>query len=202
MIQQSQIFSDRLTDASGHDGFKKFYGFINNLTKYNFFVFAMLIIVIAIIEIIFVIAGQGLDAPIKAFTQTADWTFSKQIPPPPVEYTGHYLCTVAAGGHERVVRPLRLGSRNGATIVVNRQLCIANAFEEVIREKLPAFHKRVRYAYDKYGYPVSNLITTPLKADVIYFIMKPLEWCFLLFLYLVDVRPEQRIKNQYILKER
>ena len=59
----------------------------------------------------------------------------------------------------------------------------------------------VRYIYDTYGYPVSNLITSPLRADLIYIMMKPLEWIFLFVLYLLDLRPEQRIRNQYILQD-
>ena len=198
MTQQIEIFKNRTAEIEEHKGFKKFYEMMNNLSKYTIFVFVILFFIIAIIEIIFVIAGQGLDAPIKAFTDTADWTFSKQIPPPPLEYDGHYLCTVAAGGHKRVVKPLRFGTRRGETIIVNRQLCIANAFEEVLQERLPLFHKKVRYAYDTYGYPLSKLITNPRKADFIYFVMKPLEWFFLFTLYMVDLRPEQRINNQYI----
>lgn len=50
-----------------------------------------------ILEILLILFGQGADGFVKAFTMTADWTFSTQIPPP-IEYEGHYLCTVAAGG--------------------------------------------------------------------------------------------------------
>ena len=153
--------------------------------------------IVAIMEIIAVLIGQGLDAPIKAFTDTADWTFSQQIPPPPKEYEGHYLCTVAAGGHRKVVKPIRFGRRRGAVIVVNRQLCIANAFEESIAEKFPRFHKWIRHIYDTYGYPLSNIITTKARADVTYILMKPLEWIFLIYLYLTDSRPEIRINRQY-----
>lgn len=197
MKQQVEIYRSRMTELENRKGFKKFYEKIDNLTKYKFFVFVTFFFVIAVIEIIFILAGHGADAPIKAFTDTADWTFSKQTPPPPIDYDGHYLCTVAAGGHRNIVKPLRLGKRRGETIVVNRQLCIANAFEEVIQEKFPLFHKKIRYIYDTYGYPISRLITNPLRADFVYFIMKPLEWCFLLFLYMADLRPELRIKQQY-----
>lgn len=38
----------------------------------------------------------------------------------------------------------------------------------------------------------------PIKADIVYILMKPLEWCFLIFLYLFDTRPERRIANQYL----
>ncbi len=34
-------------------------------------------------------------------------------------------------------------------------------------------------------------------ADLIYFLMKPLEWLFLIVLYLVDANPENRIALQY-----
>lgn len=74
------------------------------------------------IYIILLLLGQGPIGFIKTFTQTADWTFSKQIPPPPIEYQGHYLCTVSAGGHRRIVRPERYGARLGEVIIVNRQL--------------------------------------------------------------------------------
>lgn len=170
---------------------------IKKISQYNILIFACLFLYIAVLEIIFILTGQGADAVIKAFTDTADWTFSQQIPPPPKEYKGHYLCTVAAGGHQKVVKPLRLGTRHGATIVVNRQLCIANAFEDYIHEKLPRFHRLIRGAYDKYGYPVSKHITTPRRADTVYILMKPLERAFLIFLYLFDTKPEQRISRQY-----
>lgn len=172
------------------------------VSGYSGVVFVVFLVLIAILEIIFVFVGQGMDVPIKAFTDTADWSFSKQTPPPPVEYDGHYLCTVAAGGHKKVVKPLRLGTRRGDTIVVNRQLCIANAFEDYIQEKLPGFHRVIRGLYDRYGYPVSKHITTPLRADVVYFVMKPLEWIFLVFLYMFDVRPEKRINRMYLYQGR
>lgn len=36
---------------------------------------------------------------------------------------------------------------------------------------------------------------------MIYFVMKPLECFFLVVLNMVDSRPEQRISNQYVLRE-
>lgn len=197
MKEEVDIFKGRLSDNEDHKGFGAFYNKIDSLSKYSIFIFVVLFFVIAVLEVIFVLSGQGLDAPIKAFTDTADWTFSKQVPPPPTDYNGHYLCTVAAGGHRKVVKPIRLGTRRNETIVVNRQLCIANAFEELIQERMPRFHRRIRNMYDTYGYPLSKKITTPLKADFIYVMMKPLEWMFLLFLYTFDLRPEQRIAKQY-----
>lgn len=204
MAGQLKIFDtmrEENNDANTKKLPKGLYKIINNMSQYSLLVFICLFALIAILEIIFIITGQSFDAPVKAFTDTADWTFSQQIPPPPMEYSGHYLCTVAAGGHKKVVKPQRFGLRRGAIIIVNRQLCIANAFEDYIQEKTPRFHRFIRHCYDKYGYPISQFINTPLKADIVYFIMKPLEWIFLIFLYLFDTRPEKRIKNQYVLKQ-
>ena len=91
-----------------------------------------------------------------------------------------------------------MGIRKGEKIVVNRQLCVANAFEDLIYEKTPRFHHFVRHVYDKYGFPLSKYITTPIKADITYILMKPLEWIFLITLYLFDKKPENRIATQYI----
>jgi hypothetical protein len=201
MKEEAEVFKDRLSSEGEHKNFSRIYNVINNLSKYSIFIFIVFFFVIALLEILFVLLGQGLDAPFKAFTDTADWTFSKQTPPPPLEYDGHYLCTVAAGGHKKVVKPLRLGTRRKETIVVNRQLCIANAFEELIQERMPRFHRWIRHTYDTYGYPLSKKITTPTRADFIYIMMKPLEWMFLIVLYTFDLRPEQRIARQYTYKE-
>lgn len=173
------------------------YSKIDSIYKYSGLVFICLLILVALMEIVFILIGQGADGPIKAFTDTADWKFSQQTPPPPMEYEGHYLCTVAAVGHSKVVKPLRYGMRRGQRIIVNRQLCIANAFEDYIQDKFPKFHRYIRGVYDKYGYPISKHITTKTRADVVYLLMKPLEWLFVGFLYLMDAKPEERIRKQY-----
>lgn len=170
---------------------------MSKISTMTLFSFALIFPVAAVLEILSLIFGQGADGFIKAFTMTADWTFSTQIPPPPIEWNGHYLCTVAAGGHKKVVKPLRYGKRIGHYIVVNRQLMVANAFEDLIAEKMPKFHKVVRGFYNRYGYPVSRHITTPLRADIVYILMKPLEYIFVSVLYLFDSQPENRIAVQY-----
>ena len=144
--------------------------------------------------------GQKPDSVIEAFTKTSDWVLSKEIAPPPVEMDAHYLCTVSLQGHRKLVKPIRYGIRRGNRIVVNRQLCVANAFEQLLEEKTPVFHRKVRNFYDKYGYPVSKWITNPWSADVVYILMKPLEWIFVSVLYLFDERPENRICRQYLPK--
>lgn len=77
-----------------------------------------------------VLLGQGPHALIRAFTDTSDWTLSQQTSPPNVYYDEHYLFTVAAGGHHKLVKPLRSGIRHGRRKVVNRQLLVANAWNK------------------------------------------------------------------------
>lgn len=153
---------------------------------------------LAFVVLILMLFGQQPDSMIKAWTNTADWAFSQKIPPQNLIIDEHYLCTVAAGGHEKVVKPQRMGIRHGHPVVVNRQLCIANAFEQVLEEKTPRFHRFLRRNYDRYGYPFAKHIKKKWAMDLIYYLMKPLEWIFLLVLYLVDRKPENRIAMQYI----
>lgn len=154
--------------------------------------------ILIILLCILVLFGQRPDEAIKAFLETSDWTLSTKISPPPVTNDGHYLCTVSLKGHKKLVKPTRIGIRRGEKIIVNRQLCIANAFEDLIKERTPKFHHFVRYIYDKYGFPLSKHINNTWQADITYILMKPLEWIFLIVLYLFDKNPENRIATQYI----
>lgn len=146
---------------------------------------------------VLILFGQRPDAVIKAFVETSDWNLSQRVAPQNIYYDEHYLCTVAAGGHEKIVKPKRLGVRHGHQVIVNRQLCVANAFEQVLEERAPGFHRAVRHFYDTYGFPVANMIHSKYTADAVYFLMKPLEWIFLIVLYLTDANPENRIAIQY-----
>ena len=158
------------------------------------FMFPLLGIIIGIL----LLFGQAPDSFIRAWTETADWTLSLKEAPQNIYYDEHYLCTVAAGGHRKVVKPIRKGIRHGHKVIVNRQLCIANAFEQILEEKTPCFHKLVRGIYDRYGFPFARLIKSKWIADIIYILMKPLEWIFLAVIYMSDVHPENRIATQYM----
>ena len=161
--------------------------------------FILMIPCIGILIMVLTLFGQTPDAIIQAWTQTSEWNLSHQVSPQNIYQDEHYLCTVAAGGHRKIVKPKRMGVRHGHKVIVNRQLCVANAFEQVLEEKLPSFHRGIRHVYDTYGYPVARHIHSPYMADFIYILMKPLEWIFLVVLYIVDTKPENRIAMQYIL---
>lgn len=161
---------------------------------------AAMIPLYGIIIAILCLFGQKPDSFIRVFTDTSDWMLSQKISPPPIKEDGHYLCTVSLRGHRKLVKPIRYGIRGGEKIVVNRQLCVANAFEQLLEERTPRFHRAVRRFYDTYGYPISRWIKNPWSADVVYLLMKPLEWIFVITLYLFDEKPENRIAGQYLPK--
>jgi hypothetical protein len=197
--QGLEINNDKKNESIYENRFLNFcYKLLSKSIGWYTVAFVLMIPVLGIILIILVMFGQSPDSVIKAFTETSDWALSQRISPPPIEdYSGHYLCTVALKGHKRLVKPTRMGIRHGVKIVVNRQLCIANAFEQLIQERIPKLHKFVRHIYNKYGYPLSKHITTRLSADIVYILMKPLEWFFLIILYSFDIKPENRIAMQY-----
>lgn len=110
----------------------------------------------------------------------------------------HYLCTVAARGTPSLVRPERVGRRNGHPILVNRQLAVANAFEDLLHARWPRFGRLARATYDRVGLPVSRYITRTWMADAVFVAMKPFEWAFYATLLLLDRDdPEARIDRMY-----
>ncbi len=146
--------------------------------------------------------GQKPDTLIRAFTETYHLGFSQ------LTYlcekatcSGHYLCTVGAKGHSNIVKPLRVGVRHKKLVICNRQLLISNAFEELIFEKFPILHRTIRKQYDKVGDFVErkyHLFEIKIVSDIVYILMKPLEWIFLISLYCLDKKPENRISSQYL----
>ncbi|MFM9951186.1 MAG: DUF6688 family protein [Saprospiraceae bacterium] len=100
-----------------------------------------------------------------------------------------------------MVKPIRYGERHNSKIICNRQLLIANAFEELIEQKFPKIHKVIRRNYNKVGNGIHRyygIFNNKYLADLIYLMMKPLELVFWLTLYTFDKRPEDRIARQYL----
>ena len=161
--------------------------------------------ILTLIAMLLTLFGQKPDSFIRAFTDTYKHGFSQlDYLCENVECDGHFLCTVGAKGHKQVVKPFRFGERNGRKIICNRQLLISNAFEDLIKEKFPSKHKFLRGNYNKVGVFVNRYYSVfhiKIIADIIYLMMKPLEWIFLIVLYTFDTKPENRIAMQYLKKE-
>jgi hypothetical protein len=137
------------------------------------------------------------DGGIAVVTRTCGHVLS-YMPVVETPCNGHYLCTIAARGHPWLVRPERIGRRHGVAIVVNRQLALANAFEDLLHERCPRLGRLARRVYDRLGLPVSRYLRRPLLADLVYLAMKPAEWVFYASLLLLDRgEPEARIDRMY-----
>jgi hypothetical protein len=165
-------------------------------------VFILCLPLLVIIICCLLIFGQKPDSIISAFTETYKHGLSQlDYMCDNVNCGDHFLCSVAANGHMTIVKPIRLGLRNKKSIMCNRQLLIANAFEELIEQKMPLLHKFIRNQYNKVGHFIHKyyrIFNNKLFADIIYALMKPLELFFLLILYSFDKKPENRIARQYL----
>ena len=171
--------------------------YISEKNSIHFWVLILFLPILFFCTLLLILLGQDINSMVKVFTDTTTWRFSQQIHPPILDHQGHYICTVAACGSPEIVKPIRLGKRNGNTIIVNRQLLIANAFEEILKDVSTDLHHLIRSIYDKYGYNISKHINSTHKSNITYKLMKPLEWIFLMFLYLFCLNPEEKINKQY-----
>lgn len=209
ILQNHHLLLHETTSVAGHP--KNFFEKVTGrILRANFFIkFPLLLIlclpVLLLLAALLFVFGQEPDSAIKAFTQTYKHGFSElDYMCDNVQCGGHYLCSVAANGHSRIVKPQRFGERNGGKIICNRQLLISNAFEELIEQKLPRLHRIIRKNYDRVGDLVHKhygVFNNKFFSDCIYFLMKPFEWCFLITLYIADRKPENRIAQQYLGRE-
>ncbi|HFA51336.1 MAG TPA: hypothetical protein ENJ95_20165 [Bacteroidetes bacterium] len=174
---------------------------LNPIMKYPVLLL-MLVPILILLSLFLMLFGQKPDSLIRAFTDTYKHGFSQlDYMCDNVQCGGHFLCSVGANGHQSIVKPIRYGERNGRKIICNRQLLISNAFENLLEEKFPAFHLFIRNRYNRVGrfvHKYYGLFKIKIISDVVYIIMKPLEWLFLLCLYTFDKKPENRIGKQYL----
>jgi hypothetical protein len=82
-------------------------------------------------------------------------------------------------------------------ILCSFSCCLLNTFH--LEEDTPIFHRYLRKFYTSVAKPMNDAIQSRWISNVVFILMKPLEWCFLFWLYLVDTSPENRIHRQYLL---
>ena len=82
-------------------------------------------------------------------------------------------------------------------IVVNRQLAVANAFEDLLHERWPRFGRLARDGYDRVGLPISAWIVHPLASDFVFVAMLPAQAAFEVVLWALDRDREARIDRMY-----
>ncbi len=161
--------------------------------------------VLLCLSAVLLIFGQQPDSLVRAFTDTYKHGLSQLEPNcNGVVCGGHFLCTIAAKGSPGLVKPLRAGVRAGAPIKCNRQLLVSNAFEEWLEQHTPRLHRPVRRLYNHVGSYLHRhygVFDRKWVSNLVYLLMKPLEWIFLLTLYMLDRHPETRIAQQYMRRE-
>lgn len=165
----------------------------------------LVIPVVSLLALLLLVFGQKPDSIIRAFTDTYKHGLSQlDYQCENVQCGGHFLCSVGANGHKRIVKPTRLGERNGQPIICTRQLLVSNAFEDLLQEKLPRMHRFIRQRYNKVGAVIHRyygIFEIKIVSDAVYFLMKPLEWVFVVVLYTFDQKPENRIHKQYLSRD-
>lgn len=196
ILEQSQIANESFTNTS------RMYAVL----RWSLLIKIPLFLLIAIpfltlFACILLLFGQKPDSLILAFTETYKHGLSELDCSNVTCPDGHFLCTIAASGHKRFVKPLRVGVRQNITIKVNRQLLVSNAFEDLLAERSPWLHRHIRHLYNLLGgncKRVYDILGNKWIADIVYVLMKPFEWIFIVNLYLFDRKPENRIAKQYL----
>lgn len=84
-----------------------------------------------------------------------------------------FIVTAAARGHSNLV-----GSwiDPQTQFPINQQLLQFRAFEAWLQVRLPDTHARVRRLYNCIGPAIAGRIDSPWKADIMYCLLKPVEW--------------------------
>jgi hypothetical protein len=89
---------------------------------------------------------------------------------------GCYIVTAASYGHKSIVKPLYQTQHKDKLISVNQQLLTLWRFEQVWKSSFPLSHKCFRAAYNRTGPLIARQIRFKFMADIIYLMIKPVEW--------------------------
>jgi hypothetical protein len=118
---------------------------------------------------------------LAAFLAACRWSVVKSLEiyaTLPTEPPGDcYVASAAAHGHRMVVRSQLCPTSAGTLVPVNRQLRVLKAAELTILALAPALHRQLRNVYDRLGPLAARHLANPYLADVVYLLLKPVEWC-------------------------
>lgn len=98
------------------------------------------------------------------------------LPPSPPSPPDCYIATVAAKGHPQFVKSIPVVIDNGSTAWINAQMRYLKCAEITYMAMFPGGHKILREIYDVLGMPLARIMTQPVLADLMYMILKPIEW--------------------------
>jgi len=101
-----------------------------------------------------------------------------------------FIVTAATQGHPAIVGSFTPPD-NQVLHAINQQLLTFWKFEDVWKCNYPKSHKVFRRSYNNWGYRAARLITNPWIADLIYILLKPIEWMVLVLLLISRHRENQ-----------
>ena len=89
---------------------------------------------------------------------------------------GCFVVTAAARGHRQIVGPFYETEHDGVLVLANLQLITLWEFERRWQKNFPYTHRLFRKIYNHIGPRVAARIHSPMLADVVYVLLKPVEW--------------------------
>lgn len=101
---------------------------------------------------------------------------------PDVQPGGCFVVTAASRGHLWVVGSGWAGESRAGAACANAQLRNFRAFEATWQVRAPASHAAFRRVYNVWGARMAGWIRDPWTADVVYLLLKPVEWMALALL--------------------
>ncbi|MGC3958764.1 MAG: hypothetical protein QM813_12740 [Verrucomicrobiota bacterium] len=99
-----------------------------------------------------------------------------------------FVVTAASCGHKRLVGPFAETLHRGNRRIANQQLMALWNFEQLWQERSPQTLYRFRHRYNRFGPMIARQINSPLKADVVHYALKPVEWMAHLANYVAQPR--------------
>ncbi|MGD8457048.1 MAG: hypothetical protein PVF83_11730, partial [Anaerolineales bacterium] len=115
------------------------------------------------------------------------------FPPPP-----HcYIATAVAKGHPSFVKSKPVDFRDGCVVWVNAQLRTFKCAELLLSVIWPKVHQIIRAIYDVFGPPLARLIVHPIQADLVYIILKPVEWVIKIIMRIIIPDFERSVDSIY-----
>ncbi|MFK5971309.1 MAG: hypothetical protein QM487_14485 [Candidatus Marithrix sp.] len=93
-----------------------------------------------------------------------------------------FIVSAAANGHPHIVKST-INPNTGR--IVNYQLHVFRTFETKIANFSPNIHRKLRLIYNRIGPCIAKRIHYKWQADMIYLLLKPLEWMVRLGLLIV-----------------
>jgi hypothetical protein len=95
-----------------------------------------------------------------------------------------FIVTAASRGHGWLVRTWR----DDCGRTVNRQLMTFWQLEATLAATAPRFHRVLRGIYNRFAPPIARCIVFRWMADIVYLLLKPLEWTAVVILRRSDRR--------------